>query len=120
MIELIVVISIIAILAVVGYPSYETFLMESRRSDAINALRSNQLVIEEYIQLNGATPSAGAVTLLTTSPEGFYTIAYSQVDADSYTLTATAVNSTSQSNDTGCTVITLISEMDTVYPTYCH
>lgn len=120
MIELIVVLSIVAILAVVAYPTYETYLMESRRADAINALRQNQLVIESYMQQKGVTPTSGQVTLVTTSQNGFYTIAYTQVDSQNYQLVATAASGTSQVNDTGCTTITLISEMDTVYPTYCH
>lgn len=120
LIELIVVLSIIAMLAVVAFPSYQTYLIESRRSDALNALRANQLIIESYMQQNGATPSSSDVTLITTSDNGFYTIAYTQESADSYQLVATAVSGTSQANDTGCTTITLISQMDTIYPTYCH
>lgn len=119
-IELIIVLAIIAILAVVGYPSYHTYLVESRRADAINALRENQFVIENYIQQNGDTPTSVEVTLATNSPEGFYTIAYTQVDSDSYKLVATAATNTSQESDTDCLTITLISEMDTIYPTYCH
>lgn len=119
--ELLVVITIIAILVAVGYPSYQTYLMESRRSDAINALRQNQLIIENYMQSNGGvTPDAGDVTLLTTSPEGFYTLTYSQQANNAYKLVATAVNGTSQEDDTDCVTITLISQMDNIYPTYCH
>lgn len=120
MIELIVVISIVAILMVIGYPSYQTYLIESRRSDALNGLRNNQLIIEGYMQQNGVTPGSGDVTLAAVSPEGFYNLAYTQIDNDSYQLVATAVSTTSQNNDTGCTTITLTSQMDTVYPTYCH
>lgn len=120
LLELIVVLTIVAILAVVGFPSYQTYLMESRRSDAIDALRENQLTLENYMQVNGVTPASGAVTLLTTSKAGFYNITYTQVDNNSYKLVATAVSGKSQVNDTGCTTITLISQMDTIYPTTCH
>lgn len=118
-IELIVVLTIISILAVVGFPAYQTYLIESRRSDAVNALRANQLTIESYMQQFGVTPSDSDVTLITDSANSFYTIAYTQVDNDSYKLVATAVPTSSQNNDTGCTTITLISEMDNIYPTYC-
>ncbi len=120
LIELLVVITIISVLATVGYPSYKTYLMESRRTDAINALRENQLTIEKYMQQSGVTPATNAVTLLTTSAQGFYDLTYTQVDDDSYKLVATAVSGRSQANDTGCTTITLISEMDNIYPTACH
>lgn len=119
MIEIIVVLTIISILAVVGIPSYQTYLIESRRSDAINALRENQLAIESYMQQFGVTPDANDITLITDSTNGFYTIAYTKVDENSYKLVATAVEDSSQNNDTGCTTITLISEMDNIYPTYC-
>lgn len=120
LLELIVVLTIVAILAVVGFPSYQTYLVESRRTDAINALRSNQLTIENYMQQNGTTPTSGSITLITTSEAGYYNIAYTQVSSSSYKLVATAVSGKSQANDSGCTTITLISEMDTIYPTSCH
>lgn len=120
LIELMVVLAIVCILALVGFPSYEHYLMGSRRSDAINTLRENQLLIENYRYKNGATPGSGDVTFITTSPAGFYTIAYTQVSNNRYRLVATAVGSSSQANDTGCTVITLTSEMDDIYPAECH
>jgi type IV pilus assembly protein PilE len=120
LIELIVVLAIVAILAVVGYPSYQTYLIESRRTDAINGLRANQLIIENYMQENGVTPDPSAVTLETVSPAGFYTLDYTQDDDDSYQLVATADPANTQNNDTGCTTITLISQMDNIYPTYCN
>ncbi len=120
LIETIVVLAIVAILAVVGYPSYQTYLIESRRSDAINALRKNQLIVEAYFQQNGVTPTSSNVTLATVSDEGFYNIAYTRVDSESYTLVATAVNGSSQADDTDCLTITLMSQMDNIYPTYCH
>jgi len=119
LIELIVVLSIIGILAVVGVPSYHTYLVESRRHDAINTLREDQLILEEYIQANGVTPTSGQVTLTTTTPGGFYTSAYTRVNDDRYKLVASAVADTTQENDTGCTTLTIISEMDGVYPQDC-
>lgn len=119
LVELLVVMSIIAILAVVGYPSYQTYLVESRRADAKVALRNNQFILEEYISENGITPTSGQVSLATISPNGFYTIAYTRVSDDRYKLVATAATGTSQTSDTGCTVMTLISEMDKIYPVQC-
>lgn len=120
LLELIVVLTIVAILAVVGFPSYQTYLVESRRSDAINALRANQLTLENYMQQNGTTPASGSITLITTSEAGYYNITYTQVDSNNYKLVATAVSGKSQANDTGCTTITLISQMDTIFPPSCH
>ncbi len=120
LIELVVVLSIIAILAAIGVPSYQTYLIESRRTDAINALQHNQLLVENYIQKNGVTPSSSQVTLLSVSPERFYNLTYDQVDTANYKIVATADSGKSQHNDTGCTVISVINQMDTIYPAYCH
>lgn len=120
LIELIVVVTIIGLLSVIGFPAYKTYLVESRRNDAIVGLRSNQSIIENYIQQNGATPSSSNVTLASNSPAGFYTLAYTQVSASRYQLVATAVSNLSQNGDSGCTVLTLTSEMDDIYPTSCH
>lgn len=119
LVELLVVMSIIGILAAVGLPSYYTYLKESRRGDAVTALRENQIAIEQYISQNGTTPTSGQVTLLTTSPGGFYTIAYTQVSSSRYKMVATAASGTTQVNDTGCTTLTLVNEMDSIYPLDC-
>lgn len=120
LIELIVVIAIVGLLAVVGFPSFKTYLIESRRSDAIVTLRKNQLLVENYIHQNSVTPTGAQVTFITTSAAGFYTVAYTQVSSTRYKLVATAVGGNSQASDTGCTVITLTSEMDDIYPAACH
>lgn len=120
LIELVVVLAIIAILVAIGVPSYQTYLIESRRGDAINALQHNQLLIENYIQKNGVTPTSLQVTLLAVSDEGFYNIAYDRVDDANYKIIATAASGKSQTNDTGCTTISIMNQMDTVYPAYCH
>ena len=120
LIELVVVMTIVGLLAVVGFPSYKTYLIESRRSDGINTLRKNQLLIENYIHQNNITPTSGQITIVTPSPAGYYDITYTRVSDSRYKLEATAVSTSSQNNDTGCTTITLISQMDNIYPTYCH
>jgi len=120
LIELVVVITIVGLLAVIGFPAYKTYLMEGRRNDGIVALRKNQLLVESYLHQNNVTPTTSQVTFITTSPAGFYTIAYTQVSSSRYQLVATAVSTLSQNNDTGCTVLTLTSEMDDIYPVTCH
>ena len=120
LIELVIVIAIVGLLARIGIPSYQTYLIESRRNDGINTLRENQLLVENYMQQNGICPTSGQITVITSSPGGFYTIAYTRVSDSRYKLVATAVSGTSQNNDSGCTVLTLTSEMDDIYPIACH
>lgn len=119
-IELVVTITIISILAIFGIPTYQTYLIESRRKDAINSLFENKLELENYKYTNQIMPTSGQVTLITTTPAGFYTIVYTRVNDDRYTMTATAITDKSQNGDTGCTAITLTSEMDDIYPANCH
>ena len=120
LIELVIVIAIVGLLATIGIPSYQTYLIESRRNDGITTLRENQLLVENYMQQNGICPTSGQITVITSSPGGFYTIAYTRVSDSRYKLVATAVSGTSQNNDSGCTVLTLTSEMDDIYPIACH
>ena len=120
LIELVIVIAIVGLLATIGIPSYQTYLIESRRNDGINTLRENQLLVENYMQQNGICPTSGQITVITSSPGGFYTIAYTRVSDSRYKLVATAVSGTSQNNDSGCTVLTLTSEMDDLYPIACN
>lgn len=120
LIELLIVLAITVLIVIVGLPSYNSYLIETRRHDGINTIRENQIIIDKYILENGITPTSGQVTLATTSPEGFYTIAYTRVSDERYKLVASAVGSKSQNNDTGCTSLTLISEMDNIYPADCR
>jgi type IV pilus assembly protein PilE len=57
---------------------------------------------------NAATPANNRLALATSSSDGYYTLnLLPVVNATQYTATATAVTSTSQASDTGCTVLTL-------------
>lgn len=86
LIELVIVIAIVGLLATIGIPSYQTYLIESRRNDGINTLRENQLLVENYMQQNGICPTSGQITVITSSPGGFYTIAYTRVSDSRYKL----------------------------------
>ena len=117
--ELLIVISITAVLAAIGYPSYQTYLKETRRQDAINSIRENQLIIESYILNYAKTPSTSEVSLLSTSAKGYYTLTYNRIDETHYIITAKAEPSKSQATDTNCTVIWISSELDTTFPAEC-
>lgn len=106
--ELVIVIAIIGILASIAYPMYSQYMLETRRSDgwiALNAAEAAQLrwysvnfsYTDDIDNLGGAD-----------SPEDFYTIsAATDEDNATFTLTATAKPNGLQTNDTGCTVLTL-------------
>ena len=118
LVELMIVVAIIGILAGIAYPSFLSYMMRAKRSDAAASILDLQLG-QQKVRANcrffagalGAADACGVSAAATTvaggvnSKEGFYTLALSNASGNSYTITATAVGS--QVNDTGCTVITL-------------
>lgn len=110
LIELMMVVAIVSILAMVGYPSYQRWAIEARRSDAHIALTRTAADLEKFF----AECSEYASSLTTSrsctgqglgypdmlSPEKYYTLALT-VNGASYTISA--VPRLAQVNDTNCT-----------------
>jgi type IV pilus assembly protein PilE len=122
LIEVMIVVAIVAILATIALPSYQDSVRKSRRADAVLALQRIQIEQEKFRAecpsyaagfdtarvCNAATPANNRLALATSSSDGYYTLnLLPVVNATQYTATATAVTSTSQASDTGCTVLTL-------------
>ena len=109
LIELLITLVIVAILAAVAVPSYLDSVRSARRADAHAILLKAQLAQEKYRGNNTSYASTTAALGWASgnSADGYYTVAFSGVSASGYTATATAVNGTSQANDTGCTNIVL-------------
>lgn len=105
LIELMVVVAIIGIIAAFAYPSYRKSVMKSNRSDAEVTLTQDAQALERCYTQYGAYNN-GCPALLSTSPQGFYTIT-STITTSTYTLTAAAINNKPQANDTGCTTMTV-------------
>jgi type IV pilus assembly protein PilE len=101
LIELLIAVAIIGIIAMIALPSYRTYMLESRRADARNALMQVQVKQEMY--RGGHSAYASTVTdlgLSSTSESGYYTLSIGSADASGYT--ATAVPSGNQADDTEC------------------
>ncbi len=120
LIELLVTIAIIAILAAVVYPSYNNYLVQSRRSSAQSTLQGIITTAQQFSAQNNGNypPSTTTITALyntfnltpPTSP--YYTFGLAACAggvANCIQATATAITNTTQSNDTGCTQLTLDS-----------
>jgi type IV pilus assembly protein PilE len=101
LIELMIVVAIIGILAAVAIPSYQNYVKQSRRTDA-QAYMLNLALKEEKHRVNNAS-YAGHTTLGVTNTT-YYTFTIVAA-VNTYTFTATAAGS--QTNDTGCTPMTL-------------
>ena len=114
LLELLVVVAVVAILAAVAYPSFTYGLHKSRRAEAIKGLLSMQLKQEEFRISN--TSYSGTPSQVGNPTSDYYTFTLSGATATVYTLIATAKGS--QSNDSGCTTLTL-NKADTKTPSDC-
>ncbi len=107
LIEVLIVVVIVAILAAVALPSYKSYVLKTRRADALATLTQTQAILERcYAQkLSYATACSDTPAFPLTSAQSFYRIAMSNQTATTYTLTATTLNA--QTADTTCTTMTL-------------
>ncbi|WP_116475058.1 type IV pilin protein [Zobellella maritima] len=107
LIELMIVVAIMAILASVAYPSFSSYLLKSKRVEAIQALYSMQLKQEEW-RISNPSYTSAASNLINPTSTADYTYS-ATVSGSSYTVTATAKGS--QLNDkegaTSCSPLTL-------------
>ncbi len=122
--ELVITVAIVAILAAIAIPTFSNYLLKSHRSDAYSALLKMQLAEERYRATSNTYGTLAQVwNGVTTSDNGKYTLAISNVSATTYTLTATAVGSqTSDSEDgTSCSTLTITysAGVDTKTPAAC-
>jgi type IV pilus assembly protein PilE len=115
LIELMTVVVIVTILASVAIPSYRSYLIRTKRSDAKTALLNVRAAQEKYYLQNNkytADLSATGLGLRPTSDNGLYTIAVDLGTADTetdqaYTAIATPAEGRGQADDTKCLVMTL-------------
>jgi type IV pilus assembly protein PilE len=107
LIELMIVVAVIAILAAIAYPSYQNYVRQARRADAHEALMRIQLEQEKW-RVNNAAYAGALVTLGVnpTSTEGYYALEITASSGIGFTARATAQGP--QTQDTGCTTITLV------------
>lgn len=103
LIELLIVIAIVSLLVGIAYPSYQQYLIKSRRADAQSALMDLAVRMEHYYTENYTY--ARATVPNTQSPAGFYTLSITQQDETSFMLQATPQNA--QTADTICQSLTL-------------
>ena len=107
LIELMIAVVIMGILAGIAVPAYQAQVRESRRGDAQTALMQMHMSQENF-RLQNITYGAAADISMPASD--FYTFSVSNVSATTFTHTATAKGS--QTNDTGCTTLTLDESMN--------
>lgn len=109
LVEVLVVMSLLAILALIAVPSYQSFLMKSRRADAKEALASLQMAQEKWRGNHDTyTNILADLNISSTSSAGYYAIALTPgaSTGTTYEGTATAISTGPQAQDT-CGVLTV-------------
>ncbi len=110
LVELMIVVAIIGIISAIALPSYDSYMKQSRRSDAHVALAKLADRQERYYLSNNTyTTDVAALGLSSpyVSDEGYYSVAITAADANGYSATATAQGD--QAGDAGCLTISLDS-----------
>lgn len=107
LIELMIAVAIMGILATIAYPHYVSFLLKSRRSDALATMAQDQITLERCYAQNFSYSQAcnSLPTFPQTSPQGFYSITLTNLGDTTYTLTATPLGA--QTKDTTCAKMTV-------------
>ncbi len=115
LIEVMITVAIVGILAAIAYPSYQSYILRSHRSEGMALLSEAAARMERYYAQNstyatatpsrlGLTSTANATTV--NSANGYYSLSLGTPSATSYSLSATPQNA--QASDS-CGTLTLDS-----------
>lgn len=102
LIELMITVAIVGILASVAYPAYTNQIVKTRRVDTQRELTNFAQSMERYFTSNGRYVTVvGGATCGVSAPAAttFYTFASSNCSDNTFTITATPVNTSSQKDD---------------------
>lgn len=110
LIEMMIVVAVIAILASLAVPSYQRYVQQSRRAEALNAVQRVAALEEQFYFARGAytANAANEIGAISPTPGGDYTIAVAVVaNPASFIVTATPAVGGKQVSDTECATFTL-------------
>ncbi|RDH82586.1 MAG: hypothetical protein DIZ80_09890 [endosymbiont of Galathealinum brachiosum] len=108
LIEVLIVVAIVGILASVVIPSYQEFVLETKRTDGKAALLDMGDRQERYYSQNNTYASSTALLYgaagTQLSPKEFYVLTINSGDTNAFLITATA--QAEQTDDTACITMT--------------
>lgn len=105
LIEVMIVVAIVGILSAIAYPSYNSYMVKSRRTDAQRAMVEYAQSMERYFTANGryttTAGSTGANTCGGAAPVAvsLYAITCSTASDTTFTITATPTTGSAQASD---------------------
>jgi len=107
LLELMVATAILVIIGAIAYPSYLSYMNQTRRADGQTALLDLSNRMERYFTMNNSYVGATLNTLgaNANSPEGFYNLNITNTSATTYTLQA--IPQGPQASDTTCGTLTI-------------
>jgi len=102
LLELLITLLIVSILAMISYPSYNHFILKTRRTDAQIALLDLASSMERYYAINNTYMGATLADLMENkyTNEGYYQLEITQSTQDTYLLQA--LPEQSQTRDSAC------------------
>jgi len=112
LIELMITVVILSIVAAIAYPLYANYTLQARRAVATKALGT--LASRMHTMWQNRVPrsypaSVTSVGMSTTTDGNHYALQITSASTLSFTIQATAVTTSPQIKDSGCTTITLTS-----------
>ncbi len=107
LIELMIVVVIAAILVLVALPSYNNYVVQTRRSEAKTALLSLAAEMERYYNQNQSYAGAtlANVNSPTATPDGYYNLQITAAGSTSFTVQAVPTG-TQATSDAACASLT--------------
>jgi type IV pilus assembly protein PilE len=112
--ELVIVLAVLGLLTALAVPSYRDFVTKSRRTEAKDLLYTAAQRLQQYYTINDVyTTNAGALSVPTTSSNGYYSLSIAAGHTGSintsYSISAAPVSGTTQAGDSACGTYTLNS-----------